>query len=203
MALTSRPERCLSGRAGRYRSPQLYFILPEDGTVCRLWTQSAPRAAPLATLVIASNAFFRSGTPFRALKCRIGGTFRSSQERAEQNVANIEQRTELMESVAEDVYVSQNDVNDKFFMVATELAAFISVHKELLEILNCNWKNIQEYFEIFEHNIHVLRDFDQLLHSTQEMNFSYDFISSLLAVTSAYNKTYRSAPYNCDFNMMN
>ena len=50
-------------------------------------------------------------------------------------------------------------------MVATELAALKSVQKEMLEIQNSNWKIIQEHFQIFERNIHVLRDCDQLFFS--------------------------------------
>ena len=97
----------------------------------------------------------------------------------------------------------RNEVNDKFFMVATELEALKSVQKEMLEVQNRNWRIIEEQFEVFQHNIHVLRDCDQLLFSRQQINFIYDTISSLLALTFANIKSYRGALYTYKINMMN
>ena len=56
---------------------------------------------------------------------------------------------------------------------------------------------------MFEHNIHVLRDCDQLLFARQQINFNCDTFSSLLAVTFANIKSYRSALYTYGINMMN
>ena len=88
-------------------------------------------------------------------------------------------------------------------MVTTELEALKSVQKEMLEVQNRNWRIIGEHFEVFEHNIHVLRDCDQLLFSRQQINFNYDTISLLLALTFANIKRYRGALYTYKINMMN
>ena len=87
-------------------------------------------------------------------------------------------------------------------MVTTELAALTSIEKEMLEIQNRNWKVIRELFDIFEQNIHVLRDCDQLLFSRPQIYFKYDTISSLLTVTFTNIKSFRSALYTYRINMM-
>ena len=73
----------------------------------------------------------------------------------------------------------------------------------MLEVQNRNWQIIEEHFNVFQDNIHVLRDCDQLLFSRQQINFNYDTISSLLAVTFANIKGYRGAVYSYRINMMN
>ena len=73
----------------------------------------------------------------------------------------------------------------------------------MLEIQNRNWKVIEEQFKVFEHNIHVLRDCDQLLFLRQQINFNYDTISSFLAITFANIKSYRGAIYTYRINRMN
>ena len=87
-------------------------------------------------------------------------------------------------------------------MVTTELEAFKSVPKEMLEVQNRNWRVIEEHFEVFQHNLHVLRDCEQLLFSRQQFNFNHDTISSLLALTFANIKSYRGALYTYKINMM-
>ena len=47
---------------------------------------------------------------------------------------------EFTETLTQDVFKLQNEVNDKFFMVPTELEALKSVQKEMLEVQNRNWR---------------------------------------------------------------
>ena len=72
----------------------------------------------------------------------------------------------------------------------------------MLEVQNRNWQII-EHFEMFRENIQVLRDCDQLLFSRQQVNFNYDTISSLLAITFSNIKSYRGALHTYRINMMN
>ena len=72
----------------------------------------------------------------------------------------------------------------------------------MLEIRNRKWKLIEQHFDRFERNIHVVRDCDQLLFSIQQLNFIYDTICSLLAIKFADIKSYRSALYTYRINMM-
>ena len=80
-------------------------------------------------------------------------------------------------------------------MVISELAAVKSVQKEMLEFRNRNWQIIEEHFKVFQDNIHVLRDCEQLPFSRQQINFKYDTISSLLAIIFANIESYRGAIY--------
>ena len=70
-------------------------------------------------------------------------------------------------------------------MVTTDLQAVKSVQKEMLEVQNRNWRIIVEHFEVFQHKIHALRYCVQHSFTQQQINFNYDTMSSLLALTLA------------------
>ena len=162
-----------------------------------------PRAAPLAMMALASVGLFGSGIALGSGSCGITGIFGSCHDHAKTNAANIQKLADFTEALTEDVFKLRTEVNEKFFMVTSELAAIKSVQKEMIEVQNRNWQIIEEHFEMFRENIHVLRDCDQLLFSRQQINFNYDTISSLLAITFANVKSYRGALYTYRINMMN
>ena len=163
----------------------------------------SPRAAPLAMMALASVGLFGSGIALGGGSCGIKGIFGSCQDKSKTNAENIQKHADFTEVLTEDVFKLRNEVNDNFFMVTSELAAIKTVQKEMLEVQNRNWQIIEEHFKLFQDNIHVLRDCDQLLFSRQQINFNYDTISSLLAITFANIKSYRGAIYTYRFNMMN
>ena len=177
------------------------FLNTEDATAQA--RNRKPRAAPLAIMALASVGLLGSGIALGSGSCGLRGIFGSCHDRAKQNAQNIEKLAEFTESPTQDVFKLRNEVNDKFFMVTTELEALKSVQKEMLEVQNRNWRIIEEHFEVLQHNIHVLRDCDQLLFSRQQIIFNYDTISSLLALTFANIKSYRGALYTYKINMMN
>ena len=154
-------------------------------------------------MALASVGLFGSGISLGSVSCRLRGFFGSCQDRAKQNAQNFEKLAEFTESLTKDVFKLRNEVNDNFFMVTTELEAVKSVQKEKLEVQNRNWRIIEEHFEVFQHNIHVLRDCDQLFFSRQQINFNYDTISSLVALTFANINSYRGTLYTYKNNMMN
>ena len=162
-----------------------------------------PRAAPLAKMALASVGLFGSRIALGSGSCGLGGIFGSCHDRAKQNTNKIENLAEFTESLTQDVFKLRNEVNDKLFMVTTELESLKSVQKELLEDQNRYWRFIKEHFEVFQQNIHVLPDCDQLLFSRQQINFNHDTIPSLLALTFANIKSYRGALYTYRINMMN
>ena len=149
-----------------------------------------PKAVPLAMMALESVGLFGSGIALGSGSCGLRGFFRSCHDRAKQNAKNIEKLAVFTESLTRDVFKLRNDVSDNFFMATTELEALKSVQKEMLEVQKCNWRIIEEHFEVFQHNIHVLRDCDQLSFSRQQINFNYDTISSLLPLTFANIKSY-------------
>ena len=162
-----------------------------------------PRAAPLAMMALSSVGLFGFGIALGSGEYGLRGLFGSCHDRTKANAANSEKLAEFTESLTQDVFRLGNEVNDKFFMVTTELDVLKSVQQEMLEVQNRNWKLIAEHFEVFQHNIHVLRDCDQLLFTRQQVNFNYDTISSLLALTFANIISYRGALYTYKINMMN
>ena len=131
------------------------FLNTEDATAQD--RNRKPRAAPLAKMALASVGLFGSGIALGSGSCGLRGIFGSCHDRAKQNAQNIEKLAEFTESLTQDVFKLRNGVNDKFFMVTTELEALNSVQKEMLEFRNRNWRIIEEHFEVFQHKIHVLR----------------------------------------------
>ena len=126
---------------------------------------------------------FGSGIALGSGSCGITGFFGSCHDHAKTNAENIEKLADFTEALTEDVFKLRTEVNEKFFMVTSELAAIKSVQKVMIEVQNRNWQIIEEHFEMFRENIHVPRDCDQLLFSRQQVNFTYDTISSLLSIT--------------------
>ena len=158
------------------------------------------RAAPLAMMALASVGLFGSGMALGGGTCGIKGIFGCCHDKSKKNAENIPKLADFAEALREDVFKLRNEVNDK---VTSELAAIKSVQKQMAEVQNRNWQLIEEHFKIFQDNIHVLRDCDQVLFSRQQINFNYDTISSLLAITFANIKSYRGTIYMYRINMMN
>ena len=150
-----------------------------------------------------SLGLFGSGIALGTGESGLRGIFGSCQEHAKQNAANIGKLSGIPEFLTEDILKLRNEVKEKLLLGTTELAALKTVQTEMLDIQNCNWKLIEENFELFELNLHVLRDCDQLLFSRRQINFSYDTKSSLLAITFANIKSYRSALHTYRINKMN
>ena len=154
-------------------------------------------------MALASVVLFGSGIALGGGSCGIKGIFGCCHDKSKSNAENIQKLTDFTEALAEDVFKLRTEVHDKFFLVTSELAAIKTVQKEMLEVQNRNWQIIEEPFRVFQDNIHVLRDCDHLLFSRQQINFNYDSISSLLAITFANIKSYRGSIYTYFIDMMN
>ena len=164
-----------------------------------------PKAAPFAMMALASSELFGSGIALEGRFCGIKGNSGSWHDKSKGNAENIQKLADFTEALTEDVFKLRNDMNDKFFLVTSELAAIKSIQKETLELLKRNWQIIiiEEHFKVIQDIIHVLRGCDQLLFSRRLINFNYDTISSLLAITFANTKSFRGALYTDRFIMMN
>ena len=77
------------------------------------------------------------------------------------------------------------------------------IQRELVDTQNKNWALIQQQFDVFEHNFHVLQDCNQLLISNQQLNFNFDTLSSLLAMIHASIRSYRAALFALRMNILN
>ena len=73
----------------------------------------------------------------------------------------------------------------------------------MINTRNTNWAIIQEQFDVYASNVHILRDCDQLLFANQQLNFNFDTVSSLLAMIHASVKSYRSACFAFRRNLLN
>ena len=130
-----------------------------------------PRAAPLAMMALASVGLFGSGIALGGGSCGIEGISGFWDDKSKNKAQNIQKLADFTEALTEeDVFKLRNEGNDKVFMVTSELAAIKSVQKEMLEVQNRNRKIIEEHFKVFQDNINVLRDSDQLPFSRQQIN---------------------------------
>ena len=102
-------------------------------------------------------------------------------------------------------YVSlvKSETDNKFFLISNELATLHKIQNELIENQNSNWEIIQKQFEVFEKNIRLLQDFDQLLFSNQQINFNFDTAASLLNMIYSDVKSYRAALTGYRMNLLN
>ena len=130
-------------------------------TAAAQYVHRSPRAAPLSMMALASVGLFGSGIALGGGSCGIKGIFGSCHDKSNTNAENIQKLANFTEALTEDVFTLRNEVNDKFFMVTSELAATKTVQKEKLEVQNRNWQIIEEHFKVFQDNVHVLRDCDQ------------------------------------------
>ena len=71
---------------------------------------------------------------------------------------------------------SQTD--EKFFLVADELAKVYKVQNEMQENQNRNWKLVEEQFAIVDHNLNALATCMEIQLSQQQLNFNFDTAKS-------------------------
>ena len=95
------------------------------------------------------------------------------------------------------------NTEEKFFLVKNELAAPNAIQAEMSAAQNRNWEIIQEQFDVFEHNFHILRDCNQMLFSKQQLIFNFDTLSSLLSMVHASIKAFRSALFAFRMSILN
>ena len=161
------------------------------------------RAPALAIAALVSVGLFGGGILLgKTADCGLRGIFGSCNDKSKENGENIVRLSDFASQIAENVYTLAENLDEKFFMVTSELNSIKQAQDEMIQIQNRNWEVIQEHFEVFKQNIHILRDCDQLLFTRQQINFNYDTVSSLLAITFTNVKPYRSALYSYRINML-
>ena len=127
--------------------------------------------------------------------CGLRRTFGSCNDKSKENAENIDRLSELARQIAENVFTLAENLDEKYFMVTSEFYSIKQAQDEILQNQNWNWEIIQEHFEVFKQNYHILRDCDHFSFTRQQINFNHDTVSSLLAITFANVKSYGSALY--------
>ena len=92
--------------------------------------------------------------------------------------------------------------DEKFFLVGNELKEIRETQKQMTETQNKNWAIIEEQFNVFEGNFHILRDCAQMLFPNQQLNFNFD-TAAFLSMLYADVKSYRTALYTYLMNVLN
>ena len=159
------------------------------------------RAFPVAAAVLGAIGLFGAGITMGPGSCGLSGIFGSCQ--SEKNSANIVRLFDIASSLSENVQELNEETNDIFYIVSKELHKLHDLQNQMREIQNSNWKTIFDQTEIFRQDIHLMRNFDQLLYSRQQINFNFDTISSLLSLFYSNLKSYRAALFAYRINLLN
>ena len=72
----------------------------------------------------------------------------------------------------------------------------------MADIQNANWQTITAQFEAFRDDIHRMRNCDQLLFTSQQINFNFDTVASLLSLFYSNVKSYRAALFAYRLNLL-
>ena len=164
------------------------------------------RGAPVvAAAAVAGIALFGASGIIMggSSECGFLGVFGNCQNTGRKNAENIEKLSEYANQLTDYVLEIEQSSNEKFFLISNEIAEIAKIQKEMQENQNKNWKIVQQQFEIFQNNFHVLRDCTQMLFSNQQLNFNFDTAASLLNILYADVKSYRSALYAYSINLLN
>ncbi len=135
--------------------------------------------------------------------CGLSGIFGTCQDDAKKNAENIERLHDFSKRLTDYVQEIQSESNSKFFQISNELAEITKIQREMRDNQNRNWKVIQQQFETFQSNFHILRDCTQVLFSNQQLNFNFDTIASLLSIIYADIQSYRAALFSYRLNLLN
>ena len=120
-----------------------------------------------------------------------------------QKCEKIERLNEYASVLTDYVLEVESGSNEKFFLISNEIAKVSEIQQEMQNNQNKNWKVVQDQFDIFEKNFHLLRDCTQMLFSNQQLSFNFDTVASLLSILYADIKSYRSALYAYSINLSN
>ena len=157
----------------------------------------------VAAAALNGIGLFGSGVAMGSYGCVLSGIFGLCQENGRKNAENIDRLNEYASLLTDYVLEVESESNEKFFMISNELAEISKIQKTMQETQNKNWEIMEEQFEVFQHNFYVLRDCNQVFFSNQQLNFNFDNIASLLSVLYADIKSYRSALYAYNINILN
>ena len=162
------------------------------------------RAAPLAiAAAVAGIGLFGPGIAMSSGGCGgITGIFGSCQ-RTSQNAENIDRLANSFNSLNDYVMEIGAQTDEKFFLVADELAKVYKVQNEMQENQNRNWKLVEEQFAIIDHNLNALATCMEIQLSQQQLNFNFDTAASLLLTLYVDIKSYRAALYSFRINVIN
>ena len=101
---------------------------------------------------------------------------------------NIERLNEYASVLTDYVLEVESASNKKFFLISNEIAKISEIQQEMQDNQNENWKVVQDQFDVFEKNFHLLRDCTQMLFSNQQLNFNFDTVASLLSIYTPTSK---------------
>ena len=135
--------------------------------------------------------------------CGLLGIFGTCQDKSRANAQNIKELHEFTTRLTDHVVEFEEQVNEKFFLVADKLAEVNAIQQEMIQNQQENWKVIEDQFKVIQHNFEILRDCDQYLFSNQQLNFNFDTAASLLSLLYSDVKSYRAALYAFKTNIMN
>ena len=140
------------------------------------------RGASVAAAVMAGIGLFGGGVLLGGGHCGLTGRFGLCQKHGRENAGNADRFNQYASVLRDYVLEVEGATNENFFLIMNELGEKQKTQTEMQNNQNQNWKIVEKQFEIFEENIHILRDCNELLFSNQQFNFNFDTVAALLNV---------------------
>ncbi len=97
---------------------------------------------------------------------------------------------------------TQNNTNEKFFLVATELRELEEGRKQMEKTQQSRWETTQEQLKILEKNINLIRNCDQFLYTKVQAEHYIEGVMAALQTIHAEVKTFRTALYSYKSNIL-
>ena len=178
------------------------FLKPPQHTKSTRQRRGASAGVGLAAL--AAVGLFGGGLAVGGSdSCGLRGIFGNCQDQSKANAENVRRLADFQNSPTDYITEFVTLTGEKFFLVENELAALNAIQSEMAATQDKNWVIIQKQLAVYEQNFHILRDCDQLLFANQQVNFTFDTVSSLLSMIHASVNSYRSALFVFRMNILN
>ena len=142
----------------------------------------------MAAALMGSIGLFGGVFMFGGKDCGVTGIFGQCQKYGRKNAAYIERLNEYASVLTDYVLKVENGANKKVFLISNGMSEFQKAQIEMTENQNKNWKIVQKQFDVFEKNFLVLRNYNEILFSNQQLNFNFNTVSSLLSILYADKK---------------
>ena len=123
--------------------------------------------------------------------------------RTSQNAENNNRLSNCFNSLNDYIMEISAQSDEKFFLVADELAKVYKVRKEMQDNQNKNRKLVEEQFAIVDHNLNGIAACMEMQATQQQLNFNLYTAASLLLTLYADIKSYRAALYSFRINVIN
>ena len=120
------------------------------------------RAVPVAAAALGAIGLFGAGITMGPGSSGLTGIFVSCQ--SDKSADNINRLFDVASSLSESVQETNQETNDKFYIVSKELHKLHDLQEQMRSIQNANWEVMATQMDTFKQDMHLMRNCDQMLY---------------------------------------